>query len=274
MSVSITLTYDLEDPRPSRELEQRFDRTTREVADEFDALGLRCTFFVVGTAAKTAPKLISDLASRGHEIALHSWDHTMLPDQTAPEFREETRRGKQTLEDLIGSQVVGYRAPNFSLTPNSRWAIAELVELGFDYSSSVLPIAHPFYGYDGLPHRPFRWQEGLTELPAPVASWGPLKLPYLGGVYFRYLPRFLIRRELRRADENECLWSYFHPHDFDRDEPFYRIKNISTLVSLVLWFRRSATMPRLRWLVEQSDVRVLPTFKDQLSGLRDLPVVA
>ena len=160
--MDLTFTYDLEDNRPQESLPQRFDIVTRTVLETLSEMKVRGTFFVVATAARKAPDLVREISELGHEVGLHSYDHQMLPDQTATQFEQETRLGRSILQDITGEAVVGYRAPNFSLTRNSLWATDILAELGFAYSSSVLPVAHPYYGLPGAPTTPFRWPSGVT----------------------------------------------------------------------------------------------------------------
>src|SRR5262249_30199545 len=146
--------------------------------------------------------------------------HVPLPRLEPATFRAETARGRALLEDLTGAPVTGFRAPTFSLVPETRWAVDELTEMGFAYSSSVLPARSPLHAWPGQPRHPFRWPGGLVELPCPVAVVGPLANPYLGGVYFRVLPWTAVRLGLARSHPDEVLWLYCHPYDFDPDEPF------------------------------------------------------
>ncbi len=269
--VALTFTYDLEDNRPRDSLPLRFDGVTRDVLDCLDRLGARGTFFIVGTAARTAPDIVKDIAARGHEVGLHSWDHIMVPDQSPETFRQETEQGRALLQDLSGQDVIGYRAPNFSLTPDVPWVPDVLAELGFVYSSSVLPVAHPYYGYPGTPRGPFRWSSGLIEFPSPVAAIGPKELPFLGGTYFRLLPSAYIRSKLDRLPEMSGAWFYGHPHDFDFDEPFYRIRNVSWFVTVALRLRRKGNLERVERFLHQDGVELAPPLSELVDSQQDLP---
>lgn len=263
----VTFTVDVEDPRPNDRLPRRYDRVTRQILDLLEPLNIQGTFFFVGKLADADPGLVREVAGRGHEIALHSYDHIPLPQLSPEQFRRDTEIAKGRLEEICGQAVRGYRAPIFSLTRESLWATDMLAELGFAYSSSVLPVANPFYGYPGAPRQPFRWPSGLLELPAPVARIGPLLVPYLGGIYFRYLPHYLIRRGIGRAAAQSGLWLYSHPHDFDAGEGFYRIRNTSWWVSLLLWGNRRHTFRKFRALLTDSAaITVAPPFAGQLDA--------
>lgn len=273
MTTALTFTLDLEDHRARRDGPGRHGDITLALLDWLDTLAVRGTFFVVGEVAAADPALVKRVAARGHEVALHSWDHAPLTATSPARFRDDTQRGRALLEDLTGQRVRGYRAPVFSLTPASRYAVGILAELGFDYSSSVLAARNPLHGYPGLPATPFRWIEGLIEIPVPLAGIGPWRLPYLGGVYLRYLPLTLIEALRDRAPRNELAWTYCHPYDFDTQEAFTPIRGAAWWVSVVLWFRRGATRARLARLLGPGSA---PPIAARLDGgeFGELPVVA
>ncbi len=262
MAAEITLTLDLEDHRPTPDLPKRYPEMTRRLIDFFDERQISITVFVVGTIAQDDPSLVKEISTRGHEVALHSFDHTPITDQTADEFRSHTERGKKILEDLTGVVVAGYRAPLFSLTAESIWAIDILRDLGFEYSSSTLPAPNPIFGFPNLPQQPFRWWNGLLELPAPIGHFGLLKAPYLGGVYFRYLPNWAIKNKMANAPEGACLWSYCHPYDIDFEEKNRFIKDAPLWVSLLLRFKRKNTLRKLERLLAAKGVDSTPPFRD------------
>jgi len=241
----ITFTLDLEDyaaaGTPARAL--AIVPRVLELLAEQDVLG---TFFIVGELAESEPALVKTIAGAGHEIALHGYRHVPLPQLSPATFRTETARGREVLEDLSGAPVTGYRAPSFSLVPESRWAVAELTALGFTYSSSVLPVWSPLFGWPGQPRHPYRWPGGLLELPCPVTSFGPrLANPYLGGVYFRVLPWPAVRLGLARSRPGELLWLYCHPYDFDPDEPFVPRGDVGRFGNRLLWLNRSRMAARV-----------------------------
>lgn len=263
----VTFTMDVEDPRPISSLQKRYDRITLEVLELLERVQIRGTFFFVGNLAQQDPELIKKVSDSGHEIGLHSLDHIPLTELNPEKFRRQTIEGKSLLEEVTGQAVTGYRAPIFSLTPKSYWATEILADLGFQYSSSVLPVKNHFYCFPGVPTEPFLWPSGLLELPAPVSRMGPLTMPYLGGFYFRYLPGFLVKKRVQSAAPNESLWFYCHPHDFDAGEPFYRIKNTSLIISLLLWFNRQKTAIKLeRFFSGDSQVTAAQPFCEQIAA--------
>ena len=164
--------------------------------------------------------------------------HISLTEEHPERFREQTRRDKVLLEFLSGKPVVGFRAPRFSLTRQSLWVVDILGELGFKYSSSIMPTSISLYGMAETKTEPFRWPNGLIELPLPVAILGKWRIPFLGGIYLYAQPRWLLNRFLRRCGEKEILWTYTHPYDFDRTESFKPMPDTPLWVSVVLWLAR------------------------------------
>jgi len=242
---AVTFTLDLEDHRPSPDHPVRYPALTREVLEFLDLRGIRGTFFVVGEVAEAAPDLVGEVAARGHEIGLHGWRHTPLTELDADSFRADVDRGKALLEDLAGRPVVGFRAPTFSLVPESRWAIDVLADAGFAYSSSILPARSPLFGDPSLPTTPFRWPNGLAELPCPVLRAGTVGLPYLGGVYLRAIPGAASALARRSVGRHQLLWIYCHPYDFDPGEEFWVVPDAGRVGSRLLWYNRRRTFAKV-----------------------------
>ncbi len=241
----MTFTFDLEDDgQPPAADTPRYELATRRVLDFLAARGVRATFFVVGDLAALRPALVRDVAAAGHEIGLHGLRHVPLGELGEAGFADDLRRGKALLEDVAQAPVRGYRAPIFSLTAATPWAPRRLAEEGFSYSSSVLPAGNPLFGLPGAPREPFRWADGPIELPCPLLGRRRIAVPYLGGVYLRYLPRTLLRRAVARQ-HGRARWSYAHPYDFDPGAPFVLLPHASWTVSRILHYRRRDTFRRV-----------------------------
>jgi polysaccharide deacetylase family protein (PEP-CTERM system associated) len=117
--------------------------------------GVKATFFCLGWIGERYPGLIREIENQGHEIACHSYDHQLVYNMTPEEFRQDIRRSKKILEDIVGTEVIGYRAPSYSITHKSLWAFQILAEEGFRYDSSIFPIHHDRYGIPNAPRFPF-----------------------------------------------------------------------------------------------------------------------
>jgi hypothetical protein len=79
----------------------------------------------------------------------------------------------------------------------------------------------------------------------PVGGAGRLSIPFLGGIYLRYVPPALARRFLRGLGDAAVPWTYTHPYDIDPDEPFYVMPHAGWLTSRIVHTRRGATLARL-----------------------------
>ena len=241
---AVTFTLDVEDYTADGREPRALD-TTRRILTFLGERGVRGTFFVVGTFAEAHAGLLTEIVGAGHELALHGYHHLPLTATDPETFRREVGDIRKRIEDVAGRAVIGFRAPTFSLIPQTEWATDVLVELGFEYSSSVLPARSPLYGWPGRPRTPHRWPSGLLELPCPVATLGPVTNPYLGGIYFRVLPWPAVQFGLGRAHPDELLWAYAHPYDFDPGEPFQKRPDLGPWKSRLQWINRRRMFDRV-----------------------------
>jgi polysaccharide deacetylase family protein (PEP-CTERM system associated) len=184
----------------------------------------RATFFVLGWVAERHPALIKRIAQEGHEIASHGYGHELITTQTPDRFREDVRRAKRTLEDLIGKRVLGYRAPSFSIADQTLWALSVLVEEGYLYDSSIYRrfrrSGHGCTDSASL-QRTIQTPAGpIKEVPPSTVSVIGLHLPVAGGGYFRLIPYQASRLLLRRLEkQGGRLVMYLHPWEIDPEQP-------------------------------------------------------
>lgn len=265
MPTPLTFTLDVEHHAPDHAPDPRVAGATRRVLDLFADLDVRATVFVVGDIAEHEPELVTEIAERGHEVALHGWRHTPLTELTPETLAEQATRGRALLAELTGQEVVGFRAPTFSLVPASAWATDVLADLGFTYSSSILPARNPLHGFPGAPGVPFRWRSGLVELPSPLAGVGPARVPYLGGTYLRLLPASLVVAARTVGQDGPAPWVYAHPYDLDVDEPFWR-EPVAGSMARLLWVGRRGMAAKLARLARHG---VAPPLVDLVAALGD-----
>jgi len=247
-------TFDLEDSSGIYKSSGRFVDNTYKFLDFLDGINVKGTFFVVGQSALAAPALIREIMARGHEVASHSLGHTQLHLQNADLFYKSELEAKTIIEQASGYAVKGFRAPVFSLTPKTIWALDVLQQLGYIYTSSTVPCSNPLNGFPGIPQTPFLWPNGLVEFPCPVVKFGPISTPYLGGIYLRYLPIWLTRR-LSKPKEGQVLWTYLHPYDIDASEPYFRMPGTTAVVSILLWMKRGGTFSKLSSVLTEGEKR-------------------
>ena len=211
--------------------ELRVEANTRRILDMLDEFDIRATFFVLGWVAERVPEMVRDIARRGHEIACHGYGHELVYRIGPERFRDDVRKSKALLEDICGEQVFGYRAPSYSITMKSLWALDILIEEGFRYDSSIFPVLHDTYGIPGahrFPHEIVRPSGVIKEFPLstlPVqVGWKEHRLPIAGGGYLRLLPSWVVTRGMRRINtvEREPAVLYFHPWEIDPEQPRIR----------------------------------------------------
>lgn len=209
--------------REWNQLASRVERNTRKVTELLSEHSTKATFFILGWVAERHPEMVRNLAQQGHEIASHGYGHELVHTQTPAQFREDVRRSKQILEDLIGREVVGYRAPSFSITARTEWAISVLIEEGYRYDSSIY---NRFRGAQGIIVAGFGPYQLETEAgtiwevsPSTINVCG-LQLPVAGGGYFRLLPYAASKMCLEKLEKQGLqLVMYFHPWELDPEQP-------------------------------------------------------
>jgi polysaccharide deacetylase family protein (PEP-CTERM system associated) len=211
--------------QPTRRFESRIDSSIDVLLGLLSHKRARGTFFTLGEVAAHHPFVVRRIAAEGHEIACHGDRHDAVHDLSPAEFRADIRRAKRRLEDLVGTPVIGYRAPNFSIGPRQSWAYPILMEEGFRYDSSTFPILHDRYGRPNAPRFPYGiYRSGLawlTEFPIGTARILGVNLPIGGGGYFRLSPFELIRRgiEYVNTHDRQPVMFYFHPWELDPGQP-------------------------------------------------------
>ena len=205
----------------------RVEASTYRLLELLAEGGHRSTCFVLGWIAERFPTLVRDIAAAGHEVASHGQDHRRVTGLTPAEFRTSVRRSRAVLEEVTGQQVLGFRAPSFSIVPGLEWALEILVEEGYAYDSSLFPIRRKGYGYPGTPRgvHVIRTAAGpLVQVPPATVRVGGATLPAAGGGYFRLLPYPLVRAGLRdAAGRGEPGTFYIHPWEIDPGQPRYRV---------------------------------------------------
>ena len=201
----------------------RVEENTKKVLELLAEFDLRGTFFVLGWVAKRYPSLVRQIQGAGHDLGCHSYAHRLIYRLSPKEFRDDTRRAKAAIEDAAGAAVHAYRAPAFSITTRSLWALEILLDLGFTVDSSIFPTRNHLYGIPNAPRQPFRIRiqgSDMMEFPLPALKMGSWGAPVTGGVYLRLLPCSLQLLGLKRmASRSEPVVLYFHPWELDPDQP-------------------------------------------------------
>jgi polysaccharide deacetylase family protein (PEP-CTERM system associated) len=226
-------------------LPSRIEANTARLLDLMEERRVRATFFVLGWEAERRPGLIRRIAAAGHEIACHSYSHQLVDGMTPAHFRRDTLRARSAIEDSCGVRPQAYRAPSYSITRNSLWALEVLAECGFTHDSSIYPISHDRYGIPGFArhaHTVTTPSGPICEVPAGTVRLSPRRVaPIGGGAYLRLFPYRYTAAGLRRLNRQERrpAMIYLHPWEFDPDAP----RLAAGLVARLRSYSRLSTMP-------------------------------
>ena len=209
--------------------ELRVNESTRRLIALFVKHQTKATFFVLGWVAERLPELIKELEDRGHEIAIHGYNHLLLTEITPSEFDEDLERALEVIARCgIRSQPLGFRAPSFTMVKSTKeWALPLLEKYQFKYDSSVFPIGfHPDYGMVEAPLIPYKITPDLHEFPMSCLEIMGRRFPFSGGGYFRLFPYAYTKFCMRKVnDQGRPAVFYLHPWELDPGQP--RIKNLS-----------------------------------------------
>lgn len=205
-------------------MESRIEANTRRILALLDHYQVKGTFFVLGWIARRYPELVREIAAAGHELGSHSYWHRLVYDLSPEQFRVDLTDSRKAIEDAAGQRVVIYRAPSFSITHRSLWALEILAEEGFLIDSSIYPIHHDRYGMPKAEtriHRIVTCSGSIWEFPPAVVRFGGVNVPMSGGGYFRLYPFALTVRALRRINQRHrrSFMFYVHPWELDPDQP-------------------------------------------------------
>jgi polysaccharide deacetylase family protein (PEP-CTERM system associated) len=242
--------------------ESRVEGSTARLLELLARRNIRGTFFVLGWLAERRPYLVRKIADAGHEIACHGYSHCFISHQSREEFRQDVRRAKAVLEDLTGTEVEGYRAPTYSITAATLWALDILIEEGFRYDSSIFPIHHDRYGIPDAKRFPHVIRCGageILEFPPSTVRLAGQNLPLVGGGYFRILPYGWFRWGLKHLNNVEQQAAIFMVHAWEVDPEQPRVPG----TRLNVW--------RHRFNLHKTEARLTRLLDDfQFSTVRDV----
>ncbi|NOQ63319.1 MAG: DUF3473 domain-containing protein [Methyloprofundus sp.] len=211
------------------ELEHRVEKNTLHILDIFAEYNIKATFFTLGWVAERYPELVKRIVREGHELASHGYEHLRVTTQTPEQFRADIRKAKKILEDISGIEVIGYRAPSYSIGRDNLWALDILEEEGYRYSSSIYPVKHDLYGMPEAPrfvYQPIKGSD-FKEIPITTLHIANKNYPCGGGGFFRLYPYLVSRWAFNKINQQEQQSGifYFHPWEIDPEQP--KQKNLS-----------------------------------------------
>lgn len=255
------------------EFENRVWIGCQRLLDLLDGAGVKATFFALADIGERFPDLIRMITARGHEIGTHGVSHTFIYRQSPIQFKQEMIQSMEVLGNLSGAQVVSHRAPFFSITKQSLWALDILAEVGIRYDSSVFPVHNYRYGIPDASRTPWRHRTAsgasLVEFPVSTVRILRQNIPASGGAYFRIYPYALSRWLFKRV--NQSGWPfvfYIHPWELDPAQP--RLP-LPWRIRATHYHNLARTEDRIRWLLEDFPFN---TFQQVVQGLEQNGVIA
>ena len=231
------LTFDVEDyyhvqafadviePSDWSAYPRRVEQNTYRLLEILAVRKIRATFFVLGWVAEQCSGLVAEIFNSGHEIGSHGYHHQMIGRGDERNFRDDIVRAKTTLEDQLGNGVKSYRAPSYSITAKTLWALDVLAAAGFECDSSIFPVVHDNYGIPDAPRFPhYKSLDGgarIAEFPPSTLRICGVNLPVAGGGYFRLFPYSATAWSIRRINDKEMqpAMVYLHPWEIDPEQP-------------------------------------------------------
>ena len=224
------LTFDIEDwfhllnnpltENPSNwdQFESRIHLNMNTIFEILELTNTKATFFCLGWIAEKYPDVIKEIDRRGYEVGSHSYYHQLVYKQNSDSFEKDLERSIGELESLTGKKVKSYRAPSFSINQDSLWAFEILIRHGIKWDSSIFPAKRAYGGLNSVSrNEPFQMvtRNGLIkEFPMNTYNFMGSNLVFSGGGYFRFTPYNLVNYLTR-----SYTMSYFHPRDFDPNQP-------------------------------------------------------
>lgn len=249
-------SVDLEDVRSMIPDGDRYKEKVPAMTDVFlnwlAQIKMKATFFTVGQIVETYPDLVLKIAEQGHEIASHSHKHIHITELGRDGFKRDLEQNLEAFRNIGLENVTGFRAPTFSLTKETPWAFEVLAELGFTYSSSVMPVANPLFGWPNFGKQPKK-MGSIVEIPMAVSSFLGRKIAFSGGVYLRVLPfRFTLNQFRKYRKQGLAVPSYIHPYDIDTTQEHFMHPHLngSKMYNYLMYRNRDKAMNRLQNVVD------------------------
>lgn len=253
---------------------------TKKILELLGENDTRATFFVLGQVAEEFPGLIKQIAAEGHELGVHGYNHLQFLRLTPEQAFEEVSRAKKLIEDISGVEVFGHRAPAFSITPETKWALDIIAEAGFTYDSSIMPITGFRYGWSGFPkdiHK-LTTPEGKDLIEVPLTSLNVLgrELPVCGGGYLRLFPFFFTKKAFERIRIERPVIIYIHPYELDTERyPDYYFEELAKSSSIKrnkmksMWWNRKSVYGKLEKMLSNYKFSTIKNIINKIQKFND-----
>jgi polysaccharide deacetylase family protein (PEP-CTERM system associated) len=229
--------------------EDRVESSTFNTLQLLKKSKTKATFFILGYVAERHPGLVLKIKDDGHEIATHGYQHQFIYTQHPDEYYLDLKKAKDIIEGIIGEEILGYRAPYFTITKKTLWALEKINDLGFKYDSSIFPTKNNIYGIMSAPRLPYITDYNILEYPPTCRKIFGQNIPVSGGFYFRIFPYWFIKSSFRKINNKGCpVVSYFHTSDLDIEQPKV---NCSFFEKFIHYYNLKTMKPKLEKLLTE-----------------------
>jgi polysaccharide deacetylase family protein (PEP-CTERM system associated) len=253
--------------------EDRIDKGLLVLLDILNDYNVKATFFILGRVAEKHPEAIKEIAGKGHDIGTHGYSHQLIYDMTPAEFENDLVRSKDILEKNSGLPVTKYRAPSYSITSRSLWALEILVKNGITTDSSIMPSVNKRFGIPDMPAEPYKitFGEGISDLlevPPTILSVAGKKIPISSGITFRIFPLFLIRYAFKKYHcKTIDPMVIIHNWEFDLEQP---VLNAGLKGKIIHYYGLHKTASNLKSILSEYQISNFQNF-DRTSVNKVLP---
>lgn len=201
----------------------RVERNFIHMLDIFEEHSVHVTCFFLGWIAENYPHLVKDAHKRGHDIASHGYSHELVYKMSIKEFTEDARKAKLIIEDIVGADVLGFRATGFSVTEQTPWFFESIASVGYKYDSSIFPGSR---GHGGImtnqlaPYKIDNNSDSIIEFPITLKKVFGKPICFFGGGYLRLFPFQIIKHMTKMVlNEGRPVVFYIHPREIDNEQP-------------------------------------------------------
>jgi polysaccharide deacetylase family protein (PEP-CTERM system associated) len=253
--------------------EDRIEKGLNALLDLLNAFKVKVTFFVLGRVAEKYPDTIKKIALQGHDIGTHGYSHKLIYDNTPAEFENDLVRSIKILESNTGFKVTKYRAPSYSITSRSLWALEILVKNGITIDSSIMPSVNKRFGISNMPTEPYKITFGtgipeLLEIPPTVITIAGKMIPISSGIAFRLFPLFLIRHAFKNYHGRKVdPMIIIHNWEMDTEQP---VLKAGLKGKIIHYYGLHKTSSKLQNILSSYQVLSLKNF-NKSSVLKVLP---
>lgn len=239
--------------------EVRIHKNMDRILDLLVQKNQSATFFCLGWIVKKYPEVIRKIDELGFEIASHSMMHQLVYEQTPEAFEKDLAESIKSIEDVIGKKVTTYRAPGFSIMESNKWAFEILMKHGIKIDSSVFPAKRGHGGFESFGEASPCLIDingvQIKEFPINIFNFMSYPVIFSGGGYFRLLPFPIIKRLTKKSP---YMMTYFHPRDFDADQPM--IKELPITRKFKSYYGLNSALSKLERLLSDfkfEDIRTI-----------------